>query len=96
MYLSLEHSRISLRKQKTDKYFQQIRLNSKSMLNHFNLNNDKIYTNNNNNELPSIEISPNEITIPMEHRIIAITTDNYVSSNLNNYRLYITYIAKYH
>jgi hypothetical protein len=86
MCLALEQSRISLRKQKTDKYFQQIRLNSKQFSNHFNSNNNII---NDNNEIPSIEITLNEITIPIEHRLISITKDNYVSSNLNNYCFYI-------
>ena len=67
MCLALEQSRISLRKQKTDKYFQQMRLNSKQFSNHFNSNNNII---NDNNEIPSIEITLNEITIPIEHRLI--------------------------
>ena len=95
MCLALEQSRISLRKQKTEKYFQQIRLNSKQFHNHFNSNNNNIITD--NNEIPSIEITLNEITIPIEHRIISITKDNYVSSYLNNNCLYIsTHIAKYY
>ena len=85
MCLALEQSRISLRKQKTDKYFQQIRLNSKQFSNHFNSNSNII---NDNNEIPSIEITLNEITIPIEHRLISITKDNYVSSNLNTYCFY--------
>lgn len=84
MCLALEQSRISLRKQKTEKYFQQIRLNAKQFHNHFGSNMIP-----DNNEIPSIEITLNEITIPIEHRIISITSDNYVSSNRHNYRSFI-------